>query len=382
MRYLQGERIFSGQHFLTNETVLVVDENGVFKEFIAPEEVPAGSLERIDGILCPGFVNAHCHLELSHLKNYIPEKTGLPGFAMEVVKQRAGFTKEQIEDAMRVADQQMWERGIVAVGDISNGTDSFARKQASKIHYHTFIELIGLKPELADTIFEKGTALLSEARKLKLSASLAPHAPYSTSNQLIEKIAAFDQHQQLPFTIHNQESRDEQFFFEGKPSGFDRLYETLKLDISWFKAPGTSSLQHYAHLIPSHKTLLVHNTFTTPEDLQVVTSPTLNWCLCPRANLYIENQVPDFSIFASRKICIGTDSLASNWSLDLVEELNTILQHSRAFSVEDLLRASTSGGAEALGIDDRFGRFIPGKNAGLNILQLRNNQIQFIKKIA
>jgi cytosine/adenosine deaminase-related metal-dependent hydrolase len=271
----------------------------------------------------------------------------------------------------------------VAVGDISNGIDSFEQKSDSPIFYHTFIELIGLNPANAESIFDRGLQLLGKLNEYQLKGSLAPHAPYSTSGQLIKKIADFDTDRDFPLSIHNQESEEESKFFMGQTSGFDDLYKFLNLDLSWFKAPGSSSLQSYADQLSEKKSLLIHNTFTSAADLAFVANKQVYWCFCPGANLYIENKLPDFSLFKhlEKTICLGTDSLASNKQLDLVEEANQVLKATDVFSLGDILTAMTSNAAEALGITHAFGGFIKNRNAGLNLLTHRNGQLQFIKKI-
>ncbi|MBL7932906.1 MAG: amidohydrolase family protein [Bacteroidia bacterium] len=381
MRFLKAERIFSGIDYLPADTVLVVDDEGFIKDLLLEPELDKSQIERFEGILSPGFVNAHCHLELSHFKDKIPQKTGLPGFALEVVKQRGNFPAEFMEDAMSAADRGMWENGIVAVGDISNGSDSFKTKTSSKIHYHTFIELIGLNPKNADSIFEKGKEQLKMLWDLGLAGSLAPHAAYSTSKELIHKIAGFDQHNKSPFSIHNQESPEEAKFFMGEPNGFMKLYDFLNLDISWFKAPEMSSLKYYGGNLSEKNALLVHNTFTNQSDINFVKHKNVIWCFCPCANKYIENTLPDFSIFEAENICIGTDSLASNLGLDLLEEINLIAEESNHFSMQQLLKAVTYNAARALGIEEKFGQLLPGKRPGLNLLKKEDTKLKFIKKI-
>ena len=384
MRFLKATTIFNGREKLPGDPILVLDNEQRLEAIVNEREVDKGNLETFDGILTPGFVNAHCHLELSHMKDTVPQHTGLPGFARHIITQRNNFSQEEIAEKMTTADEAMYRNGIVAVGDISNGPDSFACKTRSKIHYHTFIELLGLNPSGSELIFDKGLELLKRLQDQGLKGSLAPHAPYSTSTQLIEKISGFDSQNNLPLSIHNQESEEESKFFKGEANGFHDLFSFLGLDLSWFEAPGTSSFQAYAPFLAEHMpSMMVHNTFTSKEDLELAASKNAFWCFCPAANLYIENRLPDFSLFKNRKnrICLGTDSLASNTQLDLINEINLILKHSNCFTPENLLQAATSNAAAALGISDQFGSLILGKNTGLNLLEFNDSQFHFVKKI-
>jgi aminodeoxyfutalosine deaminase len=384
VRFLRGDKLFNGQTYLAEDRVLVLDDQNVLKEIISENEIEKNKIEVFKGTITPGFINAHCHLELSHLKGKISQHTGLPSFAQQVVGSRNSFTKNEISQFSQQADQHMQNNGIVAVGDISNTSDSFEIKQNSKLYYHTFVELIGLNPINAPLILEKGKVLLESLLHLKLPGSLAPHAPYSTSVELIQLIAKHNQTSNTSLSIHNQESEEESKFFEGTPNGFDVLYKSLGLDLSWYKAPGGSSIAHYAKVLSKEPSILVHNTFTTLQDLKATQDKNVYWCFCPGANVYIENRLPDFSVFTDQKnkICIGTDSLASNSQLNVVAEANLILNHTKEFSIETILQALTYNGAAALNSSDKFGSFILDKNAGLNLVDFNNSEINFIKKIA
>lgn len=384
MRFLQAEQIFNGQTFLNPGQLLVLDDRNNLVEIISENQVEKSNIQKLKGILSPGFLNTHCHLELSHLKGKIAQHNGLPAFGKQVITTRAQLRAEEIAEHMQEADQKMWERGIVAVGDISNDQSSFKVKADSKVTYHTFIELLGLKPEAASSIFEKGLELHSLLKEYSIRGSLAPHAPYSTSKELIAMISEFDKKNNFPFSIHNQESLEEHKFFFGEPNGFTELFQFLGLDLSWYKAPKTSSLNYYANALTTQKNILVHNTFSSKDDLVAVSGKDIYWCFCPAANAYIENSKPDYALFQSylNYICLGTDSLASNHNLDLVSEANLILAATKTFSLENILQFMTHNSAQALNIQDEFGQLLSGKNTGLNQLTYSNNSLTFIKKIA
>jgi aminodeoxyfutalosine deaminase len=378
MRFLLAEKVFDGESFISEKSVLVVNEN-TLKDIVNLDEIDPLQVETLKGVITPGFVNAHCHLELSHLKGSIPEKTGLPEFGMLIIKKRNSFSKEETEEAILEADTEMWNNGIVAVGDISNSSDSFMVKNESKIQYHTFIELLGLNPNRADISIENGQLLQRACNSLGLRASLAPHAPYSTSLELISKIAEWNINRNFPSSIHNQESEDELKFFKGELSGFDKLYSFLNIDLSFFKPPRCGSLEYYRNSLQNQRTLLVHNTFSSENDVKLTNDKNIVWCFCPNANLYIENRLPDYSLFIHKDFCLGTDSLASNHQLDLISEANLVLKNS-PFSVEQILRSITSIPADFLGFQN-FGRIKENLPCGLNLLEIENNQMRLIEKI-
>ena len=384
MRIISANSIFNGINFLSQEMALVIDDFGILKDIVKKTEIQGSEIEHYDGIIAPGFVNAHCHLELSHLFSQIDPKTGLIEFLKQVIAKRNNFNKKEQEDAAIEADFKMWESGIVAVGDISNIDTTFKTKANSKIYYHTFIELIGLNPFHSETIFEKGLSLLKELENYNLKGSLAAHAPFSSSKLLINKIANYNGLNNLAFSIHNQESEEETKFFAGRPSGINDLFDYLNIDINWFTPPKTSSLLSYLDVIPNKKSLLVHNTFCKEEDIIASKYKFINWCFCPGANLFIENTLPNCDLFLNhnQNWCIGTDSLASNQKLDMCFEASILLSKLPSISIESILKALTYNGAKALGIEDKFGKLIIGKNTGLNLIQHSDTQLNFIKKIA
>ena len=386
MRFISATYIFDGTRFLNERPVLVLDDNNCFVEYKDRKAVNESELEFYKGIICPGFVNAHCHLELSHMLGAIPEKEGFLNFGKNIMTKRNLFSKEEITEAISVYDKKMTENGIVAVGDISNTGDTFETKANSKTYYHTFIELISLNPERAEAVFNSGKELQKLASENGLRSSLVPHAPYSVSAELMKKTAKAAEENKTPLTIHNQESADEDSFFKKKEGAFVEFYDFLKIPIEHFHATGLSSLKTCLPNLQSDSNLiLVHNTFTTENEIQWANSFRKNiyWCLCPKANLYIENKLPELENFVKNncKMVIGTDSLASNNSLSVIDEINVLLKNFNWLSIADVLKWGTYNGAEALGIQENFGGFIKGENAGINHLRYKRSQLVFEKKI-
>ncbi len=386
MRFITGSQVFSGKEFLKDNTVLVVKQDGTIEDVISPESIDNTKIEHFDGILTPGFINTHCHLELSHLKDTINRHTGIVDFGLGIMKHRNTAPVEVQLECMQQADKLMQEQGIVAVGDISNIPLSVEVKKHSALYYHTFVELIGLNPERADLIFDTGKATLLEFEKNKLSASLAPHAPYSSSPELIRKITDNCYAQEKPTSMHNQESKAENLFFEQKTGDYIRLYDTIGIPISYFEATGKSSLQT---VIPAFntgvQTLLVHNTFTGKEDITAAQSThnRLYWCLCPHANLYIENTLPDVELLRSRHctLTLGTDSLASNSGLSVMDEINCLIVHQPELPLQLLLQAATFNGAEFLGIEHNMGLLGKHKKPGINVIENKTGAFS-VKKLA
>lgn len=383
MRYrkFKADFIFDGRKILEKGKVLITNEKGIIESIV--NEAEAGDdVQIFRGLLSPGFINCHCHLELSHMKNVIESGTGLVDFLITVVGKR-GFEKEIIAEALVAADAEMYENGIVAVGDVCNTADTLPVKLKSKINYYNFIETIGFTEERAAVLFERFQQLYSDFITAGLlNTSIVPHAPYTISGVMFKLINDFSAGKIV--SIHNQETRAENELYRENAGDFFRLYRHLNIDTAFFQAHSKSSLQSYLTLLNKAKALLlIHNTFTTQQDIDFalreskVNEQDLFWCFCPNANLYIENKFPDIELFAKSNcnIILGTDSYSSNQSLNILEEMKTLQKHFPFLETERLLQWATLNGATALEMDNIAGSFEKGKQPGIvliNHLQDKN----------
>jgi len=370
-RKFKANNIFTGSTFLDPEIVLVTDNEGIIVDTISTKDA-GDNIEVFDGILTPGFINAHCHLELSHLKNVVPEGTGLVQFVQQVMTKRGASDEEKV-GAMKNAEQELYESGTVAVGDICNTADSISIKQKSNIYWHNFVEVSGFVDVMAGKRLDDAKTLLakfkSEKSKAKSNTTLSPHAPYSVSKTLFEQLNNETTEQLI--TIHNQECLAEEELYKNKTGDFLELYKNFGIDISSFHPTGKSSLQSFLPYFTNNQSIIsVHNTFIKRDDVDFakskVKSQKLYFCICINANKYIEQTIPPFDLLknSSHDIVIGTDSYASNWQLNVLEEIKTI-QQSTNISLQEILTWATINGARALQIDNNFGSFEKGKKPGI-----------------
>lgn len=373
-RKFQSNSFFNGEHFVAGENVLITDEGGAIVEIV--EASGAGDdVQKFQGVISPGFVNAHCHLELSHMKGRVPQGTGLVNFLTTVIRQR-GVAPEEIQEAMQLADARMFEAGISAVGDICNTPLSIGVKKKSKISWRNFIEVLGFTETNAAKRLEDGQKTLNaflEAGMPVGNSSLTPHAPYSVSAGLFELINSQSAGQRC--SIHNQESWAEQDLFADGNGAMFKLYENLNIDPSFFISPGTSSVLSYLPMLDQASgIILVHNTFSTEDDIDFVMSRQgineIFFCLCPQANKYIESTKPPVSLIRSKggSIILGTDSLASNYTLSVLEEIKLLHLEFSDIPVSEILSWATLNGAKALEMENKFGSFETGKNPGVILL--------------
>ncbi len=354
MRKLSAHYIFDGHQWHRNK-VIIINEQGIithFKDAIIENKELHG-IEFYNGILCPGFVNAHVHLELSFLKDKFTAVNSLPDFIEQMKKTERTFSIEK-EIIAQTHDQLMYQNGISVCGDISNTSLTSIIKKQSKIYYHTFCELYSVDEERADIVYHEGLNL----SRLFHPSSITPHAPYSVSYTLLQNIVKSASAQNI-FSIHFKESQQETELF-------NRFQQN-------FPASENPSLEFIKYLPKSNHCLFVHQTFVTEAEVNHIVQYFENpfFVLCPNSNLFIEKTLPPYFLIKkySDKICIGTDSLASNRQLSILDELKTLSFSYPKVPLEQWLQMATINGAIALKVNHQFGTIKPGTAPGIVLIE-------------
>lgn len=376
---------FTADHILTANSnpikngSIIIDDNGKILKVENPdnpslkgtdenyENLP---VEKLSGIICPGFINTHSHLELSHLKGKIKQGEGLIEFIKNVQQLRKADDSEVLEAAAQ-AEEEMLENGIVAVGDVCNSAITAKIKTKSQLYYHNFVEVYGFDPKNAETVFNN--ALEIKEQLSPLVTSITPHAAYSVSKELFKLIRKEAEKNNSLLSIHNQESDEENKLYRYKQGKFLDFYAELGIDISYFKPQARNSLQSIVPLFSNQQeVLMVHNTYTSMKDVYFTRrfDRKISWCFCPAANLYIENALPKINIFDHHgfNITLGTDSLASNNELNMLKEMSVLQQHFPFLELDNLVQWATINGAKVLGIDHEMGTLEVGKTPGINLI--------------
>jgi len=374
MRKIAADWILPMSGPVIKDGIVLVDDDGTILSVSEAHEATEGDVERYKGMIIPGFVNTHCHLELSHMKGLVEEGLGLIPFIREVITKR-NFSEDIILRAIAAADKEMYENGIQAVGDISNMAFTFSTKQASPIRYYTFVEYFDMMDERQTEKFiaQYDEVYHSAPQDKKDSRSAVPHAPYTMSPALFAAVNSRND----PFSvvsIHNEETAAENELFRAKSGGFVDFYNAIGISLSDFVPLGKNSIFYASrHMDKGLRTLMVHNTMMTEEDIVhgLEAFDDIYWVTCPNANLYIENRLPDYDLFIKNNctMTVGTDSLTSNWQLSILEELKTIQKNNPHLDGQEMLRWATINGARALRFDDTLGSIEAGKRPGLVLLE-------------
>ncbi len=321
--------------------------NGVVEIDSSGKVLSVGSVERLDslcsteffsGLMFAGMVNAHCHIELSHLQGVVTPQCGFASFAAQLSASRDRFSPEDLQRAIAHADLSMRREGVVAVGDVSNSCDSLAVKAASPIHYHTFAEHFGLRRSSSDHLSD-----LLQAP----NTSLTPHATYSVSDDCFRFIASQGT---SPLSIHFMETSSERELFLGRGELHDWYAKVgFECDFLHYGSPAKRIVES----VPRDRSvILVHNVDVEQEDIDTIMnhfSARVYWVLCPRSNNYISGRKPPVELLKKNNlnICLGTDSLSSNHSLSMIEEIKML----EGIPLKTRLEWATKTGAQALGLN-------------------------------
>ena len=387
-RKFTADYIFNGHKMLPDQQAIITDDKGCILD-IVPVQHAGDEIQQLDGLICPGFINAHCHIELSHLKGSIPEGGGLVNFVQQVITQRKA-TEEVMQQAINDAAAEMYQSGVVAVGDICNTANSIFHKETSPIYWHNFIEVSGFVDAVAPKRLAEMEHVYRQFKemderqfpsdnrlpKAKYSSTVySPHSPYSVSKKLFQLLNEQTAGQLI--SIHNQECLAENELYQHKTGGFLALYKNLGIDISGFESTGLTSLQSWLpYFTLQQPIILVHNTFTSQADIDFTreysrrqkNGAAIYHCLCINANLYIEQQEPPISLLRANNcnILIGTDSYASNNQLNMLEEIKSIQRATNNnIPLQEVLGWATINGAKALQMQHAFGSFEKCKQPGI-----------------
>jgi cytosine/adenosine deaminase-related metal-dependent hydrolase len=372
MRKLSADYIFNSHSSLLKRGILVLEDDGTIIDLIdtGGKLNEIANLEFYNGILIPGFVNCHAHLDLSWTRNSISMHTGLPGFIERMISTRRKM-QANIQESASEANLDMFSNGISLVGDVCVSSDLFEIKSEGPVKYVNFIEVLDAGNSPTE-ILDRAVKLFNESQSHGIPAYLSPHSPYTVSSLLFRSLRTSTLSQ--VFSIHNQESADENLWFRGEKNPLRDMFTRHQLDADPYHLNGISSVQTISEYFPENSViLLIHNLATSPEDIDFVEkiSGQIYWCFCPNSNLYISNRLPDFELFRSKNcnITLGTDSLGSNSSLSIWDEILTIHAFYPAIPLPELIKWGTINGAKALKMDAIYGSFEKGKKPGVILLQ-------------
>ena len=326
-----------------------------------------------DGAIVPGFVNAHCHVELSHLHGKFRKGTGMAGFIDQINELRDWAGRDAKIVLVKKWMDKMWADGVSAMADISNDDSSFGVKAEHPMYTRTFLEVFGSEPHMCDGVMADVTALNVLADEAGIDAAPTPHSCYTMSPQLLSASAAAGLAKGY-LSYHSQESQEEEDLLR---SGSGAMYENRKRSgMSTPPVTGESSLKYFLDRLADVKQgpydehiLLVHNVCLAQDDIDAAKKVMNNvyWAICPLSNIFIHNALPPIALMRQNglSIMLGTDSLSSNDDLDMVKEMICLHENFPEVPMNEMLQWACLTGARFLSKDDVLGTLTPGKKPGL-----------------
>ena len=327
----------------------------------------------LDGALVPGFVNAHCHLELSHLHGKFRKGTGMAGFIDQINALRDWAGDDVKTELVRKWMDKLWKDGVSAIADISNDASSFPVKKESPIYTRTFLEVFGTEPQDCDGVMASVKELHETAKGYGIDAAPTPHSCYTMSPQLLSASSAAGLESGY-LSYHSQESQEEEDLLI---SGTGAMAENRRrAGMSTPPVIGESSLKYFIDRLSDVKPaphqehiLLVHNVTLKQDDADAAKKAFANvyWAICPMSNIFIHNALPPVRLMRENglKICIGTDSLSSNDDLDMMAELKCLHENFPEVPMVELYRWASYNGAEFLDRQNVLGSLTEGKRPGI-----------------
>lgn len=329
--------------------------------------------EVMDGAIVPGFVNTHCHVELSHLHRKFVKGTGMAGFIDQInaLRDWAGFDVKQ--ELVQEWMDKMWNGGVSAMADISNDDSSFAVKKSHKMYTRTFLEVFGSEPQMCEGVMNDVAGLQKTADEAGIDAAPTPHSCYTMSPALLSASAAAGLKSGY-LSYHSQESQEEEDLLL---TGTGAMYENrVRNNMSTPPVTGESSLKYFISRLADAKPapyeehiLLVHNVCLGQDDIDAAKKVMKNvyWAVCPLSNMFIHNALPPIDLMRENALAItvGTDSLSSNDDLDMMKEIVCLHVNFPHVPMNEIFTWACKNGACFLGKEAELGSIVPGKKPGI-----------------
>lgn len=339
-------------------------------------EDPA-SEDMIDGAIVPGFVNAHCHVELSHLHGKFYKGSGMAGFIDQINALRDWAGRDVKARLAGEWMDRMWNEGVSAMADISNDDSSFDVKASHKMYTRTFLEVFGSEPEMCEGVMQEVRTLKAIADEKGIDAAPTPHSCYTMSPALLSASAAAGLSEGY-LSYHSQESQEEENLLM---TGSGAMYENrVRNGMSTPPVTGASSLKYFIDRLSAAAPapydghiLLVHNVCLKQDDIDAARKVMNNvyWAVCPLSNIFIHNQLPPIDLMRANSLAItlGTDSLSSNDDLSMIKEIACIHENFPHVPMGEIFTWASLNGARFLSKEELLGSIVAGKRPGLVLVR-------------
>ncbi len=385
MYILRSKYLLKDPDNVINNGAVVIDDGGKIKF--------AGHVKDIDDFesyrtidlgnsaIVPGFVNAHAHLELTHLHKCIKGNSNFTGWIRQLVDKKKGWSESEYTLSVRDGIERSLKSGTTTITDITRNGLALGELLASKIRKLLFYEIIDFNPDTAEHTINDFKELITDInRDDLLSIGIFPHAPYTVSDRLYRSCRSVSDKFNIIIATHIAETKEEVEFLTRGTGDFVSLLNDFNMLKNW-QPPRLSPINYLKNIGFLEKgCILIHCNYLSDDEIDLIEKTKSNVVFCPRSHRYFGHENHPFFSLRNRNIniALGTDSLASNDTLSILDEMKFIRKHYHDLKSQDIFNMGTIAGAVALKKDDSIGRLYPGYYADIAVIDFENTDINDI----
>jgi len=385
MYILRSKYLLKDPDNVIDNGAVIIDDSGRIKF--------AGRSKDIDGLescrtidlgnsaIVPGFVNTHTHLELTHLHKCIKSNGNFTNWIRQLVDKKKGWSESEYTRSVRDGIKSSLKSGTTTVVDITRNGIALSELLTSKIRKLLFFEIINFNPDTAENIIKDFKELITGINSDDLlSIGIFPHAPYTVSDRLYRSCKSVSNELNIIIATHIAETKDEVEFLTRGTGDFVSLLNDFNMLKKW-EHPGLSPINYLKNIgFLENGCILIHCNYLSEDEIDLIEKTKSNVVFCPRSHEYFRHEDHPFIVLKNRdiNISLGTDSLASNDTLSILDEMKFIRKHYRDLESQDIFYMGTIAGAVALKMDDSIGRLYPGYYADIAVIEFENTGISNI----
>jgi len=325
-------------------------------------------------VILPGLVNAHTHLELTSLCDRLTRFTSFTDWISQLIRQRQKWTRDQFASSARQGARLSLASGTTLAGDITSSGVGWHAAADVSLRRVVFEEVISLSPDRSNEAVAQLDRLITEASRNPLQIhAVSPHAPYSTSSELYRQSSEYAKARGMLLATHVAETVAELEFLQNGTGEFRDFLDHMGVLPAGWKPPRLGPIQYLDSAgILGRSSLLIHCNYLDEDAIDRLKTSDTNVVYCPRSHAFFghENHPIRRLLDSGINVALGSDSLASNHSLSMLEEMRFLFGKRKDLTPEEIFRAATSSGARALHFGGVLGRLKRGYWADMAILEL------------
>jgi cytosine/adenosine deaminase-related metal-dependent hydrolase len=325
-------------------------------------------------VIIPGLINAHTHLELTRLHRVLSGTGSFTEWLSQVIHRRRDWKREDYADSARKGARLALSSGTTLVGDVSASGVTRKALSGTRLRRVIFEETLGLAPEgCAQALASLESRIEVDRPDPLLTTGLSPHAPYSVSPQLFRGVAELARQRAMPIATHLAETKAELELLQTGTGEFVEFLSRLAVLPAAWSPPGQTPVQYIDGLgLMDLRPLLIHCNYLDADSIARVLQRRCSVVYCPRSHFFFKHEMHPVRqlLDAGINIAIGTDSLASNDSLSMLDEMRHVFRTRKDLKSGEIFRMATLNAASALGFGGVLGRLRRGYWADMAIISL------------